>query len=88
MTRHTPVSTAETLDSCRCRIQALYAGNPHVRMNIALTHAKIVEGAPATIVGVYRHCFCVEETSCGTPQRHTFTYADLLTKRVNIQPCD
>ena len=88
MTRNATVHPTETLDSCRTCIQALYDAHPHVRMNITLTHAKVVEGAPATIVGVYRHCFCVEETSCGVPQRHTFTYADLLTRRVNIQPWD
>ena len=76
----------ETIDSCKARIQALYEHDPHVRLNIALTHSKVVQDADATIVGVYRHCFCVEENGCGTPQRHTFTYADLLTKRVDIQP--
>lgn len=76
----------ETIDSCKARIQALYEHDPHVRLNIALTHSKVVQDAEATIIGVYRHCFCVEEDSCGTPQRHTFTYADLLTKRVDIQP--
>ncbi len=88
MNRNVSVQPTETLDSCRSRIQALHADHPHVRLNIALTHAKVVQGAEATIVGVYRHCFCLEETSCGTPQRHTFTYADLLTKRVEIAPCD
>ena len=88
MNRTVPAASAETLESCRARIQALHAQHPRVCMNIALTHAKVVEGAPATIVGVYRHCFCVEETSCGVPQRHTFTYADLLTRRVMIAPCD
>ena len=86
---HTPPAIpAETLDSCRAHIQALYASHPQIRLSITLTHAKVVEGAPATIVGVYRHCFCVEETSCGVPQRHTFTFADLLTHRVSILPAD
>lgn len=86
MTRTIPTKSTETIDSCKTRIQHLYDSDPHVRLNIALTHSKVVQDAPATIVGVYRHCFCVEEISCGSPQRHTFTYADLLTKRVEILP--
>ena len=77
-----------TLDGCKARIQALYEQSPCVQLNIALTHSKVVQDARATIVGVYRHCFCVEETSCGLPQRHTFTYADLLTGRVEVLPAN
>lgn len=87
MTRIIPQST-ETIDSCKARIEGIYKRNPHVRLNIALTHSKVVQDAEGTIVGVYRHCFCVEERSCGTPQRHTFTFADLLTKRVEILPAE
>ena len=76
------------IDSCKARIQALYETSPHVRLNIALTHSKVVQDAEGVIIGVYRHCFCVEENSCGTPQRHTFTYADLLTKRVEVTPAN
>lgn len=83
---HIPVPTHETLDSCKARVQALYAHDPHVRLNIALTHSKVVQDAQATIVGVHKHVFCVEEHSCGVPQRHTFTYADLLTRRVELLP--
>lgn len=86
MTRTIPVQSTDTIDSCKARIQAFYDQNPRVRLNIALTHSKVVQDAEATIIGVYRHCFCVEERSCGTPQRHTFTYADLLTRRVEILP--
>lgn len=85
MTRTIPQS-AETIDSCKARIQAMYEQNPRVRLNIALTHSKVVQDAEATIIGVYRHCFSVEESSTGTRQCHTFTYADLLTRRVEIQP--
>ena len=49
-------------------------------------NAKVVQDTRATIVGVYKHCFCVEECTTGTPQRHTFTYADLLTRRVDVLP--
>lgn len=88
MTRTTSPASTETIDSCRARIQALYDRSPSVCLNLALSHSRIVQGAPATLIGVYKHVFCVEESSCGTPQRHTFTYADLLTWRVEIQPAD
>lgn len=84
MTRTMPTSSVDTIDSCKARIQAMYKESPRIRLNISLTHSKVVQDAEATIIGVYRHCFCVEESSCGTPQRHTFTYADLLTGRVEV----
>ena len=85
---HTTAVSPLTIDDCKARITAMYNADPHVRLNIALSHSKVVQDAQATIVGVYRHCFCVEECSCGTPQRHTFTFADLLTKRVEILPAE
>lgn len=88
MTRTVSVQPTETIDTCKARIQAMYEHNPRVRLNIALTHSKVVQDAEATIIGVYRHCFCVEEHSCGTRQCHTFTYADLLTKRVELFPAE
>ena len=48
--------------------------------------AILVQDTRATIVGVYKHCFCVEECTTGTPQRPTFTYAALLTPRVDVLP--
>ena len=88
MTRTVPAESTLTIDGCKARIQGIYNTNPRVRLNLALTHSKVVQDAEAIIVGVYRHCFCVEESSCGTPQRHTFTYADLLTRRVEITPVE
>ncbi|MBQ3155849.1 MAG: hypothetical protein IJB81_02850 [Clostridia bacterium] len=79
-------SIPPTLEGCRAYVAAICKENPQIRLNIALSHAKAVQDAPAVIVGVYKHVFCVEETSCGIPQRHTFTYADLLTRRVEILP--
>lgn len=86
MSRTIPHESSATIDSCKARIQSLYEQNPDVSLNIFVSHSKVVQDAQATIVGVYRHCFCVEECSCGTPQRHTFTYTDLLTRRVEIVP--
>lgn len=83
---HAPVTASITVEDCKKNIEALYRADPRVRLNIALSHSKVVQDAEALIIGVYRHCFCVEESSCGTPQRHTFTYADLLTRRVEVLP--
>ena len=86
MSHTTPLESPVTVDACKARIQALYEQHPAVRLNIVLTHTKVVQDTRATIVGVYKHCFCVEECTPGTPQRHTFTYADLLTHRVDVLP--
>lgn len=86
MSRNLPAKSFLSPDDYQAQIQAIYRQNPHVRINIALSHSKVVQDAEATIVGVYRHCFCVEELTSGTPIRHTFTYTDLLTRRVDIQP--
>ena len=86
MTRNMPAAPAVTVESCKAQIQALYEKAPSVILNIAFSHSKIVQDAPATIIGVYRHCFCVEEFSTGTRQCHTFTYADLVTGRVTVHP--
>lgn len=85
---HAPVTTSITVEDCKKHIETLYRTCPRVHLNIALSHSKMVQDAKATIVGVYRHCFCVEESSCGALQRHTFTYADLLTRRVEVLPCE
>lgn len=86
MSRTAPIQHPVNIDDCKARIQALYQDNPEVLLNISLTHSKIVQDAQASITGVYRHCFCVEEFSTGTKQCHTFTYADLLTGRVTVSP--
>lgn len=85
---HAPIHSALTVEDCKKHIETLYRTAPRVRLNIALSHSKVVQDAEATIAGVYKHCFCVEERSCGTLQRHTFTYADLLTRRVEVHPCE
>lgn len=86
MSRTAPVQSPMTIDDCKAHIQAIYRQSPAVTLNISLTHSKIVQDAQASITGVYRHCFCVEEFSTGTRQCHTFTYADLLTGRVTVSP--
>lgn len=84
MTRK-PISPATTLEAYKASIRDLHANNPRVKLNLTLTHAKVVQDADATIIGVYRNCFCVEEFSTGTRQCNTFSYADLLTGRVRVE---
>ena len=85
MTRK-PAPPTLPIDTYKAYIQEIYEHNPQVILNIALSHSKVVQDAPATIIGVYRNCFCVEESSTGTRQCHTFSYADLLTGRVHVVP--
>ena len=79
-----PHTSGDTIAAVKARIRSLYETTPRIRINVAIAHSKVVQDADVTIVGVYQHVFCVEETSCGTPQRHTFQYADLLTGRIEI----
>ena len=81
-----PTPPSRTIDDCKAQIQMMYVNTPQVSLNIALSHSKVVQDAPATIIGVYRNCFYVEECSAGTRQCHTFSYADMLTGRVSVTP--
>ncbi len=85
---HPTLSCPQTIEGCKARIEGFCRSNPRIRLNIALTHSKVVQDAEATLVGAYRHVFCVEEKRCGVAQRHTFTYADLLTGRVTVEPVE
>ena len=81
-----PTPPSRTIDDCKAQIQTMYINTPQVSLNIALSHSKVVQDAPATIIGVYRNCFCVEECSTGARQCHTFSYTDMLTGRVLVTP--
>lgn len=77
-------ASAETIESAKARIKAQFESHPRIRINVAITHSKVVQDADVTITGVYPHVFCVEENDAGTPLCHTFQYADLITRRVEI----
>lgn len=77
-------ASAPGVDLIREQIRAMYEVNPHVRITVQIPHSKVVQDADVTITGVYPHVFCVEELVGGTPQRHTFQYADVITRRVEI----
>lgn len=81
---HPIAAPAMTIDAAKARIQQLYSTHPHIRISVAIAHSKVVQDAEVTITGVYPHVFCVEENAVGVPQRHTFQYADLITRRIEI----
>ncbi|MBQ7849997.1 MAG: hypothetical protein IJ343_09770 [Clostridia bacterium] len=79
------VAPQMTIESVRERIRALYERAPHIRISMAAAHSRLVQDSQVVIVGVYPHVFCVEEPVGGTLQRHTFQYADVITRRIVIE---
>ena len=72
-------------DSIRLRIEQLYKTNPHVHLNVSLSHPKLtLVNVPAVILGVYPHIFRIEECCDGMPKCHTLQYSDVVTKRIEI----
>lgn len=70
-------------------IEALYKKDPHIHISVKLTHPKvIVEDTVATIVGVYKNIFQIEEKDRGYPERHTFQYGDVLVGNIVIRELD
>lgn len=78
------MAPAETIESVKARVKNQFETQPRIRISVAIAHSKVVQDAEVTITGVYPHVFCVEEKSCGVTQRHTFQYADIITRRVEI----
>lgn len=73
------------LERTREKIKHLYETNPHVHVNVSISHPKIeLKNDPAVIKGVYPHVFRIEETSNGVPQYHTLQYTDVLTGQIEI----
>ena len=81
---HLPVTPGPSLDTVREQIRMLYQTSPHIRITTAAAHSKVVQDSEVTITGVYPHVFCVEEKIGGVPQRHTFQYVDVITRRITI----
>lgn len=82
---HTIPQQTESVEGCKARIQHLYEQGARLRVSMALTHSRVVQDAEVTITGVYKHLFCVREVNPGPQQNHTFTYTDLITRRIAIQ---
>lgn len=77
-------SSELTLEDIRLRILARRNNDPHVRISMQMPHSRLVESAEVVITGVYPRVFCVEEKVGGAVRRHSFQYADVLTRRVEI----
>ncbi len=74
-----------TEETIRTAIRTLMESAPHIHMDVNISRPKLkLEGAEATLTGVYPHFFIIEEKSCGTVRRHTLQYADVLTRRIVI----
>jgi len=82
--QQTRTVSGPSVEQIREQIRAMFDADPAVRITVQIPHSKVVQDADVTIVGVYPHVFCVEEIVGGTPQRHTFQYADVITRRVEI----
>lgn len=75
----------ETEEIIRQRIRERYETDPHIRVNVSMSRPKLIlKNAEATITGVYNHLFQIEETMTGARRRHTISYADVITRRVEI----
>ncbi len=76
----------QTIEIIKARIQSLYRQDPHVHLDVSLSSPKLVlKNTPATITGVYRHIFQIEEHTSGKAQRHTLQYTDLVTGQIVIR---
>ncbi len=73
------------LETIREEIKRLYLTDPHVHLDVTLTSPKLrMVNTPATITGMYRHIFQIEECTSGTPKRHSLQYTDVLTRNIVI----
>ncbi len=74
-----------TVEDVKEQIRTQYRTNPRIRISVQMPHSRLVQSAEAVITGVYPHVFCVEEKVGSVKQRHSFQYADVLTRRVEIE---
>lgn len=73
------------VDSIRSQIEGLYRTDPHIHVNVSLTHPKLcLIDVPAVLCGVYPHIFRIEEHSDGMTRCHTLQYNDVVTHRIEI----
>lgn len=78
-----------SLETIRNKMKLLYETDPHVRVNISLTHPKLsLKNDPVIIKGVYPHIFQIEERSSGVPKCHSLQYSDILTRHIEILEFD
>ena len=73
------------LDDIKLKIKKLYESDSDIHLTFISSYPKIyLVDEPAKIIGIYKNIFRVEEYSKGTPQVHTFQYADIFTKRIEV----
>ncbi len=73
------------LETIREEIKRLYQTDPHDHQGVTQTTPKQRMGnTPATITGMYRHIFQIEEQTSGVPKRHSLQYTDVLTRNIVI----
>lgn len=76
-------------DKIRAQIQWLYEKHPRIHMDVSLSRPKLLlEGAEATITGVYPHIFQIEEITGGKPKTHTLKYTDVIIRRIIIHEAE
>lgn len=75
---------AMSVEEIRLRLLERLHSDPHVCISVQMPHSRLVQSVEVVITGVYPHVFCVEERVGGAVRRHSFQYADLLTRRVEI----
>lgn len=74
-----------TLPRIKNAIAKLYQSNPHIHVNISMTHPKLLlKNDPAVIKGIYPYVFRIEEYSTGVAKCHTLQYVDVLTGKIEI----
>ncbi len=77
----------EGVEFIKNSIEQLYKTNPTIHVSVNKTYSKLIlKSSPATIVGVYKNIFQIEEhESSKQPIRHTFQYRDVLIGQVVIE---
>ncbi len=72
------------------KVKELYLSDPNIHLDVAITKPKKLTliNSPATITGVYRHIFQIEEETSGSKKTHTLQYSDILTKQITIHELD
>lgn len=70
-------------------IAALYTNAPNVHVSTKASYQKeLGKETPATLVGVYKNIFQIEQTVAGRIVRHTYQYGDVLIGHVVIRELD
>lgn len=73
------------MDWIRFRIRKLYETDPHIHMNVRITHPKVnMNSVPVVIKDVYPNLFRIEEDHNGQRRCHSIQYAEVLMGQVSI----